>query len=567
VAAKQYWMFPRPHRRLIRVPQSIAAFAGVAAGEQWTANRTLQMQYEDVLDQRGLKVGGDYTERDRGQGGSGGRTHAALLYSLGLFFVHRADESSREEVHLTLAGEALVKQEPALPILRKQVMAFQFPSPYSRNVRIDRRFQLRPFVLLLRLLRDSRLNGYLTDEEIAACVLTYGERHSEQEADRIAERVLAFRYDGYGSLEEDFVARFKGSGGSVSSVERFVKTTLSDVANTATRWLQYTGYAIDAPVPGEKSERTQSASHLNVEMLPEIDAQVALWSEKPPLRLNEATETPLQRLRAEAAWQRTYGVAEGGMRDSRKITQVQAGSQRTRLNGLVANALLASERTRIVDVSPELEKHLAVQIGVTEKEVRTALRELVPNRKQALDQFLSRYQQMAFSGTEEARDFELATTEVFNDVFKLQAEHVGQTGRVPDVVVTCLDDADPWTGIVDTKAYPAYGLESDHQLRMQTSYVPKYSNVPNHPLAFFMYVAGGLGPSFNANLRKVMDQTKVAGSGVGILAWTELILGYPDSNRSAPDLRQLWSLGREITIHDVDEFLQRPTESAQPVTL
>lgn len=84
MAVKPYWWMTRPHRKLIRVPKSLAAFAGVAAGQVWSGNRDLQIAFENRLEDIEVKRRGEHSERARGRGGSGGRTHAALLYSLGL---------------------------------------------------------------------------------------------------------------------------------------------------------------------------------------------------------------------------------------------------------------------------------------------------------------------------------------------------------------------------------------------------------------------------------------------------------------------------------------------------
>lgn len=86
--------------------------------------------------------------------GPGGRTHAAMLYSLGLWF------EKDERVHLTLAGEAIMQGKPPVPVLKKQVLRFQYPSAYGDSVKVTPRFKIRPFIFLLRLLTDVRI-GYL----------------------------------------------------------------------------------------------------------------------------------------------------------------------------------------------------------------------------------------------------------------------------------------------------------------------------------------------------------------------------------------------------------------------
>ena len=44
-----YWVFTRPHRKLIRVPKTVAAFAGVAGGGPWRGEVEVQKAFEDQL--------------------------------------------------------------------------------------------------------------------------------------------------------------------------------------------------------------------------------------------------------------------------------------------------------------------------------------------------------------------------------------------------------------------------------------------------------------------------------------------------------------------------------------
>lgn len=574
---KQYWMFTRPHRKLIRAPKSVAAFASVALGATWEGNRPLQMKFEDELEHNGLKAVGEHSERDRGDGGSGGRTHAALLYSLGLFFTYKADPAAEEEVHLTWAGQALVDQEDALPILRRQVMAHQFPSPYSIAIRVDARFRLRPFVLLLRLLRDPDLEGFLTDAEIAAAVVPYAEAHSAAEAKRIKARVLAFRKDGMASLDDDFAERVRITGGADKLKKHVYKSDgkLGAIANTAAQWLRYTGYA--QPSPGEDHGVTvKTVTAVNLNLLDEIDAAIAEWGtgtvdglkhmgdaqaevarlmkiSKNKRDMHALAEAKFAEHRAAAAFQRTYGRTPDRQKDTRKLGDLRQASQKARTTGMVTASLVhLFQAEPVLAVTDEVVAKIVNHSGLDEKTVRAVLGELIRTPQEGLSQFLDRYQQMAFAGTDEAIAFEKATAAVMHEVFGLEAKQIGQGGRVPDVEVR----TDDWTGIIDTKAYPAYDLPSDHQLRMQTSYVPSYKG-KDPDLAFFMYVAGGFAPSINAKLSMLVQATGVQGSGIGILPWIDLIRGYEASALDHEALRDLWSIGREITSQDVAGVLSK----------
>lgn len=557
MAATQYWMITRPQRKLIRVPQMVAAFASVAAGQSWNGNNQLQMDFEDKMELLGVKTAtAQKTERDRNKGGSGGRTYAAMLNSLGLIFFHKDDPTSDEEVHLTLAGQALVDHEDALPILRKQVMAYQYPSAYSTGsgVNIDRKFKLRPFVLLLRLLAHPDLSGYLRDEEIAACVIGYGTRHTAAEASLVAKRILEYRASGISSLDDDFARVMDPSG--KKTAQELVSTTLDYVANTASKWLQYTGYA--SAVPGEEMgvDSRRAVLVLNEELRDEITEVIEFWSKKQLIDMYEPDRNEKFKVhRAREAFQRTYGVKVGGVKDSRQINAIRQSSSRDRTVSIVSGSLRYNYATEIVtEVTERVIDVIVNHTGVDRQSVERILREIISTPQQGLDQFLDRYRQMAFSGTDEAIAFERATASIFQDVFKLNALQIGQGGKVPDVEVW----NDEWMGIIDTKAYSSYGLESDHQLRMQSNYVPRYANGKNgSPLKFFMYISGGFAPSFNPNLKKIMNATGVPGSGISMNPWLDLILGYPTSSLDHDALLEMWSMGREITSTDVDQYLSR----------
>lgn len=550
-----YWFFTRPHRKLIRVPKTVAAFAGVAGGGPWRGEVEVQKAFEDQLVALDLKRGGDYTERAYGRGGGGGRTHAALLYSLGLYYLHVPGPGLPEEVHLTLAGKALVDREDALPVLRKQVLSHQFPSPYSMGVGVNERFRLRPFVFLLKLLRSPLTDGFLTDEEIAACIIGEAVSHSDREVQRIAEDVVRFRETGVRSLPPDFADRMRPPRSRrPSTAADLIGGSLKDVANTAAQWLRFTGFAVSVP-GAEVGSDARTVTALNSELADEIDAAVDYWGRKPLLTVLPDLHDSYHRSEADKAFQRTYGVKAGMVRDNRSLRDVRGQSEAMRIRGLVSAALSHLFAAELVtEATPSVVDAVVRHTGLARAVVEESIIELLGGPERAVDAFLDRYEQMAFSGNDEAIGFEKATREVFEKVFGFQARHVGQGGTVPDVEVW----TDGWGGIVDTKAYAAYDLPQDHQLRMITNYVPAYvAGVGGETLRFFLYVSGGFAPSFNAKLRTVIERSGMAGAGIAIQAWRHLIREYPKSSLTSDDVLALWTSGREITVADVRRRLDQ----------
>ncbi|MCR5095521.1 MAG: hypothetical protein K6A70_02135 [Erysipelotrichaceae bacterium] len=83
----------------------------------------------------------------------------------------------------------------------------------------------------------------------------------------------------------------------------------------------------------------------------------------------------------------------------------------------------------------------------------------------AVGGFLSGYYEMAFKDRDEATEFEVATANIFNDIFGYKAIHLGQTGSrsAPDVLL--ISDSDGYQAIVDNKAYSKYSISGDHHNR------------------------------------------------------------------------------------------------------
>src|SRR5574344_3144738 len=118
-----YWWVTRPKRKLNSIPEILSVFAGATLEHQWDGSRNLHLQFENDLEEAGLKRIG--TRRDGG--GSGGRTYAAWLRSLGLI----CEETTTKQVYLTLAGESIIEGKSPVKVLKKQVLEYQFPSQFS----------------------------------------------------------------------------------------------------------------------------------------------------------------------------------------------------------------------------------------------------------------------------------------------------------------------------------------------------------------------------------------------------------------------------------------------------
>lgn len=166
-----YWWVTRPKRRLNSVPEVLAALAEISLNEEWQGQKGTHLDFEEALEEANLKRKGDR----RDQTGGGARTYKAWISSLGLIFI----QESTKKLKLTLAGEAIMNGESPVEIIKNQILKYQFPSSFSisRNVNVSRRFKIRPFRFLLRLLNDGDIE-YLNEDEIAKIVIVEAENET-----------------------------------------------------------------------------------------------------------------------------------------------------------------------------------------------------------------------------------------------------------------------------------------------------------------------------------------------------------------------------------------------------
>jgi hypothetical protein len=528
-----YWMFPRPFRKLTGVPLLVAVSVKLALGREWAGQRQTQINFEEALEQEGLKRPG---ERRDGSG-SGGRTHQAALKTLGLVF-NGTDQHGVRRLYTTLAGDALAKGSNPIPVLTEQVMKNQFPCYQYSGARglkeMAPRFKVRPFVFILQLLLHPQLGGNLTQEETAKLVVTYGESNSPKCVEDVVDRILKFRTDGDSSLEADFDEKFGTSWEQSRAGNRFGH--LLDVANTALNWLEYT-------LLTQRELRPSSVS-LIPSQVAKAQQYVDTYQSKPLLR--DHTD--------EAKFQRAYGLAPGTFRDNRNLTRETTVTLQAVMASEVNAQFVKLSTTRIITgVDAGVVREIRDITGFDEAFVQKTLQRLHPNGE--LGPFLTKLNEMAHQGREDARDFELATAEVFRKVFGFEAEQIGQHGRQPDIWVK--DPANGYSGIIDNKAIKDFSISHTAESVMANTYIPAYRSNDGHDLAFFMYIAAGLKPTINRGLSNIIEQTGVGGSAIDIATFIDLVLQYEDTqHESGRDaLRDLFSIGRAISLSDVEEAL------------
>lgn len=514
-----YWWVTRPKRKLNSIPEVLSTFADLALDQEWQGQRGAHLSLEEALEQAGLKRTGER----RDQTGGGARTYKAWVASLGLIFT----QESTGKTKLTLAGESIMSGDSPVEVLKNQVLKYQFPSSFSmgRNIQVAPRFKIRPFRFLLRLLSESRLGFYLTEEEIAKIVVTEAENEKEACYARIVDHIIQFRNFGDDCLPADFFELYKPSRGDGSIEYPF--RYLTDIANTLVNWLEYTQLA-------KRNECRQLV------ILDDMQEEVQrILSVVPPF---------IDRPEQHEYYQRKFGIDPKHNKDTRNLTNTQTITHRVIAEQKIKQAFIGeSLKSPIGRITTAVVDKITDVTGIDTRLVEETLLRLYPHG--AIGSFMAEYFEMAFRGRDDATAFEIATVKLFETAFDMRAEHVGPIGLTPDVLV--LSDQAGFTGIIDNKAYSKYTISNDHRNRMVHNYIQTYSQGQQYPLAFFSYISGGFGSTINSQIRSIVDETNVHGSAISVSNVIKLVETYPQKGYNHANIKDIFSLDRQVLLADI----------------
>ncbi len=515
-----YWWVTRPKRKLNSIPEVLAAFSNVALEAQWNGKRDIHIKFEEELEKDGLKRVGER----RDHSGSGGRTYQAWLSSLGLVFI----QDSTGIPYLTLAGESIIDGKSPTEVLKAQVLKFQYPSPYSIKTRISDRFKVHPFMFLLKLLTDSRI-AFLTEEEIAKVVMIHAENDSDSCLNFVLNQVIRFRIEGDKSLECDFIHKYAPSSGRINMDHPY--SHLLDTANTIVNWLEYTQLII----------RKDKKILISPERKEEV---VKIINQKMPFIKNPENHE----------WfQRKFGVDPWHQKDTRNLMNTKTITSKIIDTQRIKQTFINySIHHPVYKLEADIVYKIAERSSVDEYLVEEVLYKNYPMG--SIGGFLANYYEMAFKGRDEATDFEMATTNIFRDVFGYKAEHLGQTGNksAPDILL--VSDDDGYQAIIDNKAYSKYSITGDHHNRMVHNYIEKIETYSDYklPIGFFLYIAGGFIDTFDEQIISEVNESKIPGSGITVANMIKLVETHREHPFSHTELRRLFGLNRQIRLTDFE---------------
>lgn len=518
-----YWWVTRPKRKLNTIPDVLSTFSEISLNEEWEGQRNSHITLEEALEAAGIKRIGER----RDQTGGGGRTYKAWVMSLGLIFT----QESTGKIKLTLAGEAIMNGDSPVKVLKNQIIKYQFPSCYSlgRGVDVSARFKIRPFLFLLRLLIDERIE-FLTQSEIAKIIITEAENESDSCFEYIVKRILEYRGFGDSILDKNFAEKYKSSKGRVNYENPY--SHLEDIANTIINWLEYT------------------------QLVKREDGAVTILEEKTD-EVKNILNNPIpfiDRPKEQEYFQRKYGVDPKHTKDTRNLTKSRTITAKIIAENKVKQLFVVESLKRpITKIDSKLIDLIVEKSGINEKIVEEILLKIYP--RGSVGAFMTEYFEMAFRGRDDATDFEKSTVQIFSDLFNYKSTHVGPIGLTPDVLI--LSDEYGYQAILDNKAYHSYSISNDHHNRMVHNYIGGIKNYSssNLPIAFFSYISGGFGSNINSQINKIYEETNIKGSAMTVSNMIYLIENYSENSGNHKSLREIFSVNRQILKSDIDTKL------------
>ena len=521
-------MVPKNKRKLTSIIDSLFLFISANEGIVWKGDRTIQRKFEEMLEKTEIKSPGQPYDPNSG----GARTYEAQLSSLGLIFLDSSGTNTA--FRPTLAGQGILDGENPLPILQNQLLKFQYPSAYSirRNVNISPDFIIRPFLFILKLLRDSDIK-YLSKKEVGRFVIVYGK--NERDYDSVKKMIIEYRKND----ERDFLLRtFMEDSISPRTKNHNFKQRiiyLEDKANIFFNYME-SSQLIIRPEGRDKIEINADA----------LDIIESFEKKNPPFIRNPDRQD---------AFQRRYGLSPTYTKDTRRFNVGQISDKTLKERFVMREFFSIASTNIIMDINnPEIISELSSSTGISEHDVE---RILGNKRPEGLNYFEEKYIDMAMKGRDNATEFEMATCEIFSKMLGFYSEHIGQrkpkdrTGGNPDGIIVSKEAK--YCAILDAKAYSHYSITNDHANRMIHNYIPNYKeNVESgEPLKFFLYVSGGFSNTFGIQVKNIARISKVNGSGISAKNLICMARKRKSKGINHTELADIFTKNKEITSMDI----------------
>lgn len=505
--AYNHWFVSRQKRQLTTILHALVAYSDVCEGKEW--NTTLQLKFEDVLGNREITEHGKLRARKSNEGGGGIRTLFKQMKDLGLVFL----EDDSNICRLTLIGEDIVKGSISfVEGMRLQLKRYQYPSAavWKGSGSVSHEFKIHPFQFMFRLLRDPRLGNTLTMEEMQGIVIHRATSDSASIFESVVMDIVRFR-----NKEE------------VNVIPDTDTKTYSNIANTFFNYISLTQYT-------DRGAKTISIRSGKETCVDEFIEDSPSFIPHPELTEN---------------FQRKFGRGLVAM-DRRKFDHKKQSQKELNEARIMREYVLLSLKTPITGITPDIVEHISNQTGISEQLVERFLIQNYPHGN--IDDFFLSYRELSRLGQKGARNFEIATCEMFRKIFHMKASHVGPIGNTPDVIIESEEYG--FCGIIDNKAYKnGYSVLGDDKRKMKYVYIPNYQKYGHTkaPLAFFSYIAGSFGSNINSQILEISKGTGIDGAAMSVDIFINLAQDYAEKGYDHQFIKKLFCMNKEITLSDI----------------
>lgn len=562
--ARKFWGIPRGKRSLRVSIDVLKAIEPVMIGR--VMSKELQKEIDEFLVGEGLK-----RERKKIHPNPGSlRGNLTNFKAFGLIYL---DFDSR--VHLTKVGEELIDDSTPeaiwLDLLRKQILNFQYPCPYAQkgNSKIISDYKIKPYRFILELLLTDELN-YITLDE-AARFLVFAENHNQKNV--IKNSILNYRDSDEKAVLEAYFNRFDSRGielhrgnlisehvDEIADITGISEDEVSDILmqevkveetyRPNSRWTATYGSRVDV-VSTMKTHLTEAdlidSAADDFRLTKNLEAEVKdlftndkehFPEELIPFPGYSSSLNKDEKTRLKLKFLNTYG--RGWSTDE--------GIQRTALEGEVSSP--QKIRGRIIeDLYDEavrvhaLSKKEAVDfIKDRTQYPKTEINNIVKNNKSlSLDDFKNHFIEVGCDGSRNL-EFEKMCRTVF-DKLGFEADHVGQQGRMPDVIAVYSENR---AGLIDAKATSgSYSVTSSDERAMR-DYIDKFKKEDEVNVDFFLFAAGTTANTSDTNIKNIYQDTGVRGSIISTAVLMDLLDYQMNDIRSCSQLAELFKLNKEI---------------------
>lgn len=506
-----HWFVSRQKRKLTTVYPALIAYSDVCEGQVWEPE--LQLSLEDEMANRAITDHGSLRARRNQQGGGGTRTLFKQMKDLGLVFL----EENNRRCRLTLIGEEIVRGDMSfVEAMRIQLQRYQYPSAtvWNETHGINHDFKVHPFQFLFRLLLEPKLKGYLSMDETYGIVIFEAKSDDNGVFQEVVDHIVRYRNGDRTGFHEDTKTR-----------------TYQDIANTLFNYIGITQYI----------DRDNSTIRIRPGKEKEAMAFISEWPDFIPNP--ELTEN----------YQRRYGRGNQ-TKDLRNFDKDTPKTQKARNEARIRREYInLSFSTPIDKITHKIIKTVSERTGVDEHFVENYLTQNYPHGN--MNDFFMAYRELAHMGTSGAADFEIATRELFINIFHMDAKRVGQIGNTPDVFVE--SESFNFCGIIDNKAYKDnYSISGNHKRVMEDVYIPRYQNYGETtlPLAFYSYIAGSFGNNINSQLKTITEDTGVDGSAMPVDILIDFAQDYYDKGYNHNAVRALFSVNKQVSLSDLESL-------------